>query len=217
MYVKIAQQDMDGVLRTADQALDVFPNQGSIYYLKGVAFATKQDFNASASSLQQALIMSGKNARLQFQILALLGSVYQETGEREKSYDAFSKALKLKSQDVITLNKYAYALALNNESLEIAQDLGQKALQLSPDNADVEHTLAWIAFQRGDLKTAREYIEHSMDHGGGDRFKALEHYGDILISMGEVDAAIEHWQLSLDTGNPSEILKRKIAERRIIH
>ncbi len=217
MYLKLAQQDMDGMLRTAEQALDVFPNQGSIYYLSGVALAAKNDFNEAASSLQQALIMSGRNGGLQFQILSLLGSVYLETGDRANSYDAFTKALKLKPQDVLTLNKYAYTLAVNNESLNTANEMAQKALQVSPGNADVEHTLAWIAFQLGDLKTARTYIEQCMDDGGGDRFKALEHYGDILISMGETDAAVEHWQLSLDGGNPSDVLKRKITERRIIH
>lgn len=217
MYLKVAQQDMDGVLRTAEQALDVFPNQGSVYYLRGVALASKQDFQEASVSLQQGLIMSGRNTDLQFQILSLLGTVYLETGQKDKSYEAYTKALKLKPQDVATLNKYAYILAVNNESLDQAQELAQKALQYAPGNPDVEHTLAWIAFQRGDLKSARSYIEQSMDHGGGDRFKALEHYGDILFSMGEVESAVEHWQLSLDSGNPSDVLKRKITERRMIH
>ena len=217
LYLKIAQQDMDGVLRTTEQALDVFPNQGSIYYLRGVALAAKLDFNSAAGSLQQALIMSGRNTRLQFQTYSLLGTVYLETGHRDKAYDAFNKALKLQPQDVVTLNRYAYSLALNSESLELANEMAQNALQNAPGNADVEHTLAWIAFQLGDLKAARGYIEQCMDHGGGDRYKALEHYGDILFSMGETDVAVEHWQLSLDRGNPSEVLKRKITERRIIH
>jgi hypothetical protein len=92
-----------------------------------------------------------------------------------------------------------------------------KVIQASPGNASAEHTLALIYYLRGDLKTARVYIEQCMDHGGGDQYKALETYGDILFTMGETEAAVEHWQLSLGSGNPSDILKRKIAERRIIH
>ena len=109
--------------------------------------------------------MSGRNTGLQFQILSLLGSVYLETGHRDKSYDAFTKALKIKPQDVLTLNKYAYTLAVNNESLSLANEMALRALQVSPANADDEHTLAWIAFQQSDLKTARSYIEQCMNHG----------------------------------------------------
>jgi predicted negative regulator of RcsB-dependent stress response len=99
----------------------------------------------------------------------------------------------------------------------VAKEIAMKAEQIKPGNPDVEHTLAWIAFQSNDLTTARAYIEKSMDHGGGDDYRVLEHCGDIRISMGETEQAIEYWQLSLESGNPSEILKRKITERRLIH
>lgn len=217
MYLQLAQHDVEAVLRTSDRALDVFPNQGNIYYLRGVALASKQDYDAASGSLQQALIMAGRNNDLMFRVLEMLGSVYLETGQREKAYDAFTKALKIKPQDVSTLNKYAYALVMNHESLDLASDMALKVIQVSPGNASAEHILALIYYLRGDLKTARVYIEQCMDHGGGDQYKALETYGDILFTMGETETAVEHWQLSLGQGNPSEILKRKIAERRIIH
>jgi tetratricopeptide (TPR) repeat protein len=217
LYLKLAQHDMDGVLRSAEQALDVFPNQASIYYIKGVALTSKQDYHEASANLQRALIMSGRNAELRFQILVLLGTVYQETGELSKSYDAFNKAIAIKPDEPQVLNKYAYLLAMNNTSLDKAKEMAVEALRMAPNDADIEHSLAWIAFQQNDLKTAREFIEKAMDHGAGDRYKALEHYGDILFSAGEVDQAVEYWQLSQSSGNPSEVLKRKIAERRIIH
>ena len=48
-------------------------------------------------------------------------------------------------------------------------------------------------------------------------YTKLYDYGDILITAEETDAAVEYWQLSLDRGNPSDTLKRKISERRMIH
>ena len=60
-------------------------------------------------------------------------------------------------------------------------------------------------------------MDGAMDHGAGDNAMALELYGDILFSLEEVDQAVEYWQLSQSAGNNSEILKRKIAQRKIVH
>jgi len=115
------------------------------------------------------------------------------------------------------LNGYAYLLALTGQSLNEARDVALRASEIAPEHPEVEHTLALISYRSGDVKTARTYIEQSMDHGGGDDYRTLEHYGDILFSSGEVEQAVEHWQLSQDRGNPSEVLKRKIVERRLVH
>ncbi len=56
-----------------------------------------------------------------------------------------------------------------------------------------------------------------MNHGAGDNYHSLELYGDILYTNEKVDEAVEYWQLSLDGGNQSEVLKRKIAERKLVH
>ena len=217
LYIKTELNDPDGVIRTASEAMDVFPNQASIYYLSGMAHARKQDFHEAQSLLQQALIMSGRNKDLRFNVLSLLGSVHHELGDRMRSHEAFDKALEIKPNHVGTLMQYAYLLALQKQDLVKAQDLAQKALRASPANPGVEHVLAWIAFQQGDYQNARKFIELSMDHGGGDNFVILEHYGDILYALNEVDAAVEHWQLSVDSGNPSDIVRRKISERKMIH
>lgn len=217
MYLKLEQQDYDGMLNTAEQALDVFPNQGSIYYLRGVALSQKQDFQAAAASLQQALIMSGKKIALQGEILTLLGNVYYESGQLSNAFDAFAKAIKVMPRDGEILNRYAYLLALNGQNLNQAKDMAMNALEMSHDSSHVEHTLGVIALQQGDFNKAKSYLESSIQHGGGADYRVLEHYGDALIGLGEEDKAVNYWQQSLDAGNPSEILKRKISERKMLH
>ncbi|MDX1407636.1 MAG: tetratricopeptide repeat protein [Saprospiraceae bacterium] len=217
LYIQTELNDPDGVIHTAEQAKDVFPNQATIYYLCGMAYARKRDFHASQGELQQALIMSGRNAELRFNVLSLLGSVYYELGDKSRSFEAYDKALGINPNHVSTLTSYAYLLAVHKQDLSRAQEMAQKALKAAPGNAGIEHTLAWIAFQQSDFTNARKYIELSMDHGGGDNYVVLEHYGDILYALGDVDGAVELWQLSVDRGNPSEVVKRKISERKMIH
>ena len=217
MYIQAEVRDMDGVIRTANQAMEVFPNQAAIYYLSGLAYASKNDYQESKAQLQQALIMSGRNAQLRFEIMSLLGTVYLELNQDDKAFEAFDKALALQPDNVSTLNTYSYYLAQKARSLASATEMAQKALQLSPGNADIEHTLAFISFQQGDFTQAKTFIEKAMDHGGGDDIRTLEHYGDILYSLEDVDTAVEYWILSQERGNSSELLKRKILERKLVH
>jgi tetratricopeptide (TPR) repeat protein len=115
------------------------------------------------------------------------------------------------------LTRYAYLLALNNTALDRARDMALTANTIIPDHPDTEHTLGWIAFRSGDLEEAKTYLEACLDHGGGESPVVLEHFGDILVSLGETDEAVIYWQLSRDKGNSSGLLARKITERRLIH
>lgn len=217
LYCKLEQGDMDGVLYTAGQALDVFPNQASLYYLQGVAFATKNDPPTAIASLQQALLMSGRNTNLQYDVLRLLGSVYYTSSQYDKAFDAWSKAVKLRPDDPALLTEYAYALVSRNMSTDQAASMAHRALELSSHQGDAEHTLALIAFRRGDLKEARMRIEQALASGGRTHLQALELYGDILFSQGETEQAVEAWQRALAEGNTSDLLRKKITERKIPH
>jgi predicted negative regulator of RcsB-dependent stress response len=42
----------------------------------------------------------------------------------------------------------------------------------------------------------------------------VEHYGDILFLLGDVQGALENWKKALELGSESEILKRKIADKK---
>ncbi len=217
MYIQAEQNNMNGLLSTADDALNVFPNQGSIYYLSGLAYAYKEDYNQAVSALQQALIMSGRNAELKFNVTSLLGKVYMQMGDNAKANEAFDKALELQPDNIDLLNTYSKYLAQQGQSLNDAEAYALKVLSANPSNPETEHLLATITFRKGDYKSALSYMEEAMDHGAGDNYHSLELYGDILFSTGKTDEAVEYWQLSLNGGNKSEILKRKIAERKIVH
>ncbi|RLD20947.1 MAG: hypothetical protein DRI69_05180 [Bacteroidetes bacterium] len=217
MYVQAELNDMDGLLRTADEALNVFPNQGSIYYLSGLAYAYKEDYTQAVSSLQQALIMSGRNPELKFNVTSLLAKVYMQMGDDDKANEAFDKALELQPDNIDLLDTYSKYLAQQGRSLNKAETYAKKVLSANPSSHETEHLLAFIALQKGDSKSALRYMEDAMDHGAGDNYHSLELYGDILYTTGQTDEAVEYWQLSLSGGNKSELLKRKIAERKIVH
>jgi len=44
----------------------------------------------------------------------------------------------------------------------------------------------------------------------------LEHYGDILFYLGNVDGAVDYWKKAQDAGGKSPLLERKINEKKYI-
>ena len=217
MQLQAEIKDMDGVLRTSENALNVFPNQGGIYYMRGLAYAYKEDYNQAISELQQAILMSGRNEDLRFNVLSLMGKVYIPMGNDAKAVEAFDKALEIKPKETELQFLYSAYLANRGVDLDKAESMAKDALKAAPNNPELEHVLAKIALGKGNATEALTYMERAMDHGAGDNYLSLELYGDILFLNGEVDEAVEYWNLSLGAGNQSEILKRKIAERKIVH
>jgi hypothetical protein len=51
--------------------------------------------------------------------------------------------------------------------------------------------------------------------GDQDSPAILEHYGDILFKLGEVDKAVSYWQKAKALGSDSELIGKKIADRKI--
>ncbi len=217
MYIQAELKNMDGLLRTADGALVVFPNQGSIYYMTGLAYAYKEDYNQAVTELQQALIMSGRDEELKFNVTSLLAKVYMKMGDDVRANEAFDKAIALQPDNIGILNTYSRYLVKQGKALNKAEDYAIKVLASKPLDPETENLLALITFRNGKFEDALGYMEQAMDHGAGDNYSALELYGDILFSTGKTDAAVEYWQLSQNSGNTSEIVKRKIAERKLVH
>jgi tetratricopeptide (TPR) repeat protein len=219
LQVRVETNDPDAVLRTSEDALNVFPNQGAIYYLRGLAYAYKEDFTSAETELQQALIMSGRNEMLKFNVLSLMSKVYFSTGELKKGLEALDKALKIQPE-AVELKRVSSAIiaerATDPIALQKAHDMASE-IRGSVNEMEVLLVMSKIAFKQEKFDEARTSMERAMDLGAGDDFLALELYGDILYSLGEVDKAVEYWTLSQNAGNQSSILKRKIAERKIVH
>jgi hypothetical protein len=60
------------------------------------------------------------------------------------------------------------------------------------------------------------YFEKAMDKGGSGRQAIVEHYGDVLSKLNEVDKAVENWKKSEELGNTSSLLKKKITEKKYL-
>jgi len=43
----------------------------------------------------------------------------------------------------------------------------------------------------------------------------LEHYGDVLYQLGEKEAALQQWQKAKQTGKASDLIDKKIKDKKL--
>ena len=215
LLLQAETQDYNGLLKTSNQAIELFPNQNFVFYLNAAAKYQAKDYAAAAVAYHQALAITFDNKEMQAQIYSGLGDVYNELKEYAKSDSFYNASLDLKPDEVFVLNNYAYYLALRKEQLPKAALMAKHANELQPNNASFEDTYAWVLFKMANYEQALIWIELAISHSETQTATLMEHYGDILYFLTKKDAAvqaIEKWKAAKTLGAGSEQLSEKIKE-----
>jgi tetratricopeptide (TPR) repeat protein len=215
LLLQAETQDYNGLLKSSNQAIELFPNQNFVFYLNAAAKYQAKDYAAAALAYHQALAITFDNKEMQAQIYSGLGDVYNELKEYAKSDSFYNASLALKPDEVFVLNNYAYYLALRKEQLPKAAQMAKHANELQPNNASFEDTYAWVLFKMANYEQALIWIELALSHSETQTATLMEHYGDILYFLTKKDAAvqaIEKWKAAKTLGAGSEQLSEKIKE-----
>jgi tetratricopeptide (TPR) repeat protein len=204
----------DSVITHSEQGLEFFPNQGMIYYFNGVAHLRKKNYNEAIQTLEQSRKLSTNNPNLLGEINSMLGDAYNAIKENEKSDKAYENALALNPTNEYVLNNYSYFLALRKVNLDKAEKMSSVLVKNHPDNTAYLDTYAWVLYQEGKYKEAKKFMEKIFSIG---KVSAVhyEHYGDILYQLGDIDEAVEQWQKAKSLNGNSEVLNKKITNRKI--
>lgn len=204
----------DSVLMISDKALELFPNQGSLYYFNGIAHLQKRHYEEATAALEHGKRLSSANLALVNAFNSMLGDAYNGSKEYEKSAKAYEAALDYDPNNYAVLNNYSYFLALRKDNLEKAEKMSGKTVKDNPDNATFLDTYAWVLFMRGKYKEAKKVIEHAISTGDATAIH-YEHYGDILYKLGNIDGAVKQWQIAKGMNPSSELINKKIADRKL--
>ena len=215
LVVNYELQNYDQLVKRSEDAMDLFPNQPLVYYMNGLGYNAKGEYNEGIGSLKQALMMSGDNGELKAQIHTEMGNVYNEMKKYKDSDAAFEAALNLNSDNPYVLNNYGYFLSVREEKLEKAEKMSAKANELSPNSPAYQDTYGWILYKLNRFEDAKTWIGKAMKNGGEDDAEILEHYGDILFKLNDISGAVNYWQKALDNGSKSDMLQKKITDRKL--
>ncbi len=205
----------DSLAKHSAEVIDLFPEQAAPYYLNGVANMRLKQYSKAVQSLKEGKQFVFENTPLEVQFCSNLGEAYNAIKDYEKSDKEFDKALELDPNNAGILNNYAYYLSLRKQNLEKAERLSKHSLELTPNNVSYIDTYGWILYQEQKYEEAKKYLEKAFDRGGFNRPAIVEHYGDVMYKLNEIDKAVENWKKSKELGNKSELLLKKIADKKL--
>ena len=203
----------DSLIVHADQALEVFPNQAPLYYYSGFANLAKDNFEEAAFALEQGRKLSKSDANLQVLFNTLLGDTYNNLKDYEKSDQAYENVLALDPDNDHVLNNYSYFLSLRKENLDKAKKMSTKLVKRNPNNPTFLDTHAWVLYQLGDYREARRYLETALQEDASGTI--VEHYGDVLFKLGDIENAVKQWNRAKGMDDTSELIDKKIADRKL--
>lgn len=214
----LRKEDYPNIIRLCEGGIGTNPEMLEFYFYLAIAYNQSKRYDDVIAICQKALSIVDKNTKKEViaDFYSIMGDTYHSKGENEKAYAAYEEALKLSPSNIGTLNNYAYFLSVDRRDLDKAEEMSYKTVKAEPNNATYLDTYAWILFQKGNYTEARIYIDDAMKNKGDESDVVVEHCGDIHFMTGDVEGALKYWKQSLEMGNKSEILKRKIKLKKYI-
>lgn len=204
----------DSVVVHSERALEYFPNQALLYYFAGTGHLVNQDYKKSVRMLEQGRKFTIDPALLT-SFYGQLGDAYNGLKDNQKSYAAYEKALENQADNDHVLNNYSYFLSLDRQNLDRALEMSTKLVEAHPSNPTYLDTHGWVLYTVGDYKASKKYLEKAVSLDGEEDSTLIEHYGDVLFQLGDVDGAIAQWEKARNLGNASEFIDKKITDRKL--
>jgi tetratricopeptide (TPR) repeat protein len=214
LYIENQLEQYDQVVKHSDQALELFPNHGMLFYFNGFGNLRKRNYTGAIASFEQAKRLSGANQALVMEINAHLGEAFHATRQYDKSDKAFEEVLAVDPNNKTVLNNYSFYLASRKVGLEKAEKMSSLLVKNFPDNPTYLDTHAWVLFAREKFKDAKKIIERAIATGRATATH-FEHYGDILYKNGDIEGAVAQWEKAKGLKANSESLNKKIANRKM--
>ena len=217
MLINFELRNYEELAKQSKNVISLFPNNATAYYFNGLAYLQLKQHEKAIKPLKRGAMISGSssNTDLTAQMHSLLGECYNSLKKYKDSDKSYEKALKLKGDDPTIFNNYGYFLSLRGENLEKAASMAKKANQMEPGNASYQDTYGWVLYQQGNYEDAKVWLEKAVATSGNSGV-VLEHYGDVLFKLGEVDKAVEQWQKAKKAGGASKNLDKKIQNRKVM-
>lgn len=222
LITEITLNDSTGIIKDGTRALELFPEQPSLYYLTAAGYDLIKDYQKSIQLLKQALPMVVYNDELKAMILLSLAINYDEVGEYALSDYSYEELLRIDPDHAMALNNYAYNLAVRKKRLDEAEKMAKHALSLDPKSTYFLDTYGWVLYQQGKYIEAEKYLAKAIDPAvvgqASISMENYEHYGDVLWKLGQYEKALNYWKKAetLCKGNCPALLEKKIKEKKLI-
>lgn len=190
LYTEAQAEDFQALYKDARLVLDSIGESAEIHYLYGFAAHSLGDDRTAIPAFERGKELArGGSVPLYLDICSILGSLYGDRGDFEKSVENFEMVLMIDPDNAPALNNYGYQLACRGLDLDRARAMLEKALKIMPDEAAFLDSYAWILYLQKEYREALSVIERSLELDEDPSAEVLEHYYEILLAVGDEDRA----------------------------
>lgn len=214
----VRKEDYKAVIQLCEAGVEANPDKLEFYFYLAIGYnqaeRTEEVIDICRRALKQVTKESNREVVSDF--YSILGDSYHTLKRSDEAYAAYDSALVYKPDNIGALNNYAYYLSMERRNLDKAEEMSYRTVKAEPANATYLDTYAWILFEKGNYAEARIYIDQAMQGEGAESDVVVEHCGDIYYKCGETEQAVRYWEKSLQMGNKSETLKKKIKQKKYI-
>lgn len=146
-------------------------------------------------------------------LFTFIGDARHAAGQNAEAWQAYENALVFNPNDAMTMNNYAYFLALEGADLEKAATLSHRSLQINSTSPTFMDTYAWILYLQGDYEGAYRYESDAISAARDqDSLSAeyFDHMGDICYRLGKRQEAVENWKEARNLAPEDKEIQNKI-------
>ena len=166
LYIHAETADYNALIKTADDAIDLFPNQAKAHYFYAIGQTEKENHNDAVMALRQAALMTRKNPALKLDILTKLGLEYIALGKLDNAKKELDKAMDVRADNYLVHDAIgAWHIAKGDQ--KSAQESLEKAMTAEGKNNPLvlEH-YGDLQALKGNSAEALKYWKMAQSKGG---------------------------------------------------
>ena len=210
LVLNIISENYEAAIAAGDRAIELNPNDIELYGYIAPAYYNIKQYDKAIEVYKKALAaVDSTDTEHRSMFLGGMGDAKFSMGDTIGAFALYDQAIEINPNNVSILNNYAYFLTLCNRDLDKAERMSAKTVQAEPQNATFLDTYAWVFYKRKEYTMAQLYIEMAIKNERRPSSDIYDHYGDILLAVGNKQEALKQWKkaLELDAGN-KELLEK---------
>lgn len=204
LVLNIISENYEAAIAAGDRAIELNPNNIELYGYIAPAYYNIKQYDKAIEVYKKALAaVDSTDTEHRSMFLGGMGDAKFSMGDTIGAFALYDQAIEIDPNNVSILNNYAYFLTLCNRDLDKAERMSAKTVQAEPQNATFLDTYAWVFYKRKEYTMAQLYIEMAIKNERHPSSDIYDHYGDILLAVGNKQEALKQWKkaLELDAGN----------------
>lgn len=181
--IDMAAKNYPAALSETQKAEQLSPQTRDAYLQMGQIYSDQGNNDAAIQAYQQGLAFGPPSAAVD----AMIGDIYLHKGDLSNASSQYQKALGINPNLGVAENNLAWIYAEQNQNLDVALGLAQKAKSQDPGVTSFSDTLAWVMFRKGQYAQALPLLKECVEKASEPAEKAqyTYHLGMVLIADGQ--------------------------------